>query len=235
MIKTQDFVSYLYNRLPTVYREEDSKLGSPFYQYLQSLCSGGYNKVIEDSNDFLNLVDPEKCPVAFFPYLYESFGLEYYEDIPIEYHRKFLSNIGGLMKRRGTNTAVRYLVSTLTGYDVDLSYERRYNSRGICTGRFLNVAFLVESMEEATHVTLSAKVIEQFIQSQVPFYITPTVTALLSTEILNSYIREGGLISSSMTTKVYPFDEVNNFNVIGTNNYGAFVCFCQRSVLMPQL
>lgn len=138
------------------------------------------------------------------------------------------------MKRRGTNTAVRYLVSTLTGYDVDLSYERRYNSSGICIGRFLNVAFLVESVEEAINVTPSAKVIEQYIKSQVPFYITPTVTALLSTEILETSVKEGGLISSSMTTKVYPFDEVNNFNIVGTENHGAFVCFYQRSIIIPQ-
>ena len=235
MIDKHSYVGYLYNKLPAVYREEDSKLGSPLYRYLECLCAGGFEQVIEDSNNFLTLINPEKCPAEFFPYLYESFGLTYYQDIPVEYHRKFLSNLGALMKRRGTKTAIRYLVSTLTGFEVDLSYERRYNEEGECIGRFLNVAFLVNSIEEATSVALSAKVIEQFIQSQLPFYITPFVSALVSTSVLSANDYKGCVVSSQMTAKVYPFEREKEYSFSAVSNTGVCICMAQHQVLTPSI
>lgn len=195
MIEKSRFVDFLYNKLPAVYRDEDYKLGRPLYRYLQSLSAGGFEKVIEDSNNFLALIDPEKCPDEFFPYLYESFGLKYFKDIPIEYHRKFISNLGALLKRRGTNTAVRYLVSTLTGFEVDLSYERRYNDSGDCVGRFLNIVFFVNTVEEATKVNPSVWVIEQFIKSQLPFYITPVISASNVQSMESNYYTAGAISS----------------------------------------
>lgn len=177
MIDKNSYSVYLYNKLPAVYREEDEKLGMPLYRYLESLCAGGFEKVIEDSNNFLNLINPEKCPEEFFPYLYSSFGLTYFNDIPIEYHRKFLSNLGALMKRRGTKTAIKYLVSTLTGFEVDLFYERQYNEEKGRTDRVLNIVYYVNSLEDLNSVEFSSNVIEQFVKSQLPFYIIPSVSA----------------------------------------------------------
>lgn len=177
MIDKNNYSVYLYNKLPAVYREEDEKLGKPLYRYLESLCAGGFEKVIEDSNNFLNLIDPEKCPEEFFQYLYGSFGLTYFNDIPMEYHRKFLRNIGELIKRRGTKTAIKYLVSTLTGFEVDLFYERQYNEEKGRTDRVLNIVYYVNTLEDLNSVEFSSNVIEQFVKSQLPFYITPSVSA----------------------------------------------------------
>ena len=235
MIDKKKYTDYLYNKLPVVYRNEDSKLGNPLYRYLQSLCLGGFEKVIEDSNNFLTLIDPEKCPESIFPYLYESFGLEYYKDIPVEYHRKFLSNLGALMKRRGTNTAIRYLVATLTGFEVDLSYERRYNDKGECIGRFLDIVFLVNTIEEATLVNPSVRVIEQFIKSQVPFYITPRVSALTSTPILEAYDYQVGVISTALTQQVYPFNRNISDSLTSIQNLGVCVSMEQSQTLTPQI
>lgn len=204
MIDKSTYTDYLYNKLPSVYREEDLKLDKPLYRYLNSLCAGGFEKVIEDSNNFLTLIDPEKCPESFFPHLYESFGLEYFNDIPIEYHRKFLSNLGALMKRRGTNTAIKYLVSTLTGFDVDLHYRREYNERGECTGRYLDLEFLVTSIEDLDSVPIHTKVIERFIKSQVPFYITPLVSARVNFSALESNYYTAGAISVSQRQTLMP-------------------------------
>jgi phage tail-like protein len=228
------FVDFLYNKLPAVYREEDSKLGSPLYRYLQSLSEGGFEKALSDVDGFLSLVDPETCPDEIFPYLYESFGLPYYQDIDISYHRRFLSNIGALMKRRGTNRAVKYLVSTLTGFDVVLSYDRRYED-DVCVGRFLNIAFLVDTIEEAIMVKPSAKVIEQFIKTEIPFYITPSVSALLSTEVLQGYVRRAGVMSSSITAKVLPFAQQQSYSFTGSCTHGICICQATYNVLMPEI
>lgn len=235
MIDKNSYVGYLYNKLPAVYREEDGKLGSPLYRYLDSLCTGGFSKVIEDSNNFLTLTDPEKCPEIFFPYFYESFGLKYFQDIPVEYHRRFLQNLGALLRRRGTKTAIRYLVSTLTGFEVEIAYDRRYDERGQCIGRFLNIAFLVHSIEEAISVTPSAKVIENYVQSQLPFYITPQVSALVSKELLEGYENRGCAVSQQIVSNVYPFEQEMQYSLYAVQNAGAFICMCNNQVLVPQL
>ena len=235
MIDRDNYVGYLYNKLPAIYREEDSKLGSPLYRYLESLCVGGFGKVIEDINNFLTLIDPEKCPDEFFPYLYESFGLTYFKDVPIEYHRKFLSNLGALMKRRGTKTAIRYLVSTLTGFEVDLSYERCYNEEGETIGRFLNIVFLVNSIEEASSVDLSVKVIEQFVQSQLPFYITPSVSALVNVTLLKAYDYKASVISSQTFASVYPFEREKEYSLVAVQNVGISVCMSLTQILIPKI
>lgn len=235
MIDKKKYTDYLYSKLPVVYRNEDLKLGNPLYRYLQSLCLGGFEKVIEDSNNFLTLIDPENCPESIFPYLYESFGLEYYKDIPVEYHRKFLSNLGALMKRRGTNTAIHYLVATLTGFEVDLSYERQYNDRGDCIGRFLDIVFLVNTVEEAALVNPSIGVIEQFIKSQVPFYITPRVSALTSAPVLEAHDYKAGLINPTITQQVYPFNRNLQETLTSIHTLGVCVRTVQNQTLIPQI
>ena len=175
MIDSNNFLNFLYGKLPGVYKEEDEKIGLPLYRYLQALCLGGFSKVISDSNNFLDLVDPQKCPDYMLPYLYESFGLEYYKDIPIEYHRKFLSNVGLLLKRRGTPSSIRYLISTITGFEVDLSYRREYNEEEEREERVLEITLIVDSVEKAANAQVAVGVIEQFIKTQLPFYIIPKV------------------------------------------------------------
>lgn len=172
----QKFAEYLYNRLPAVYREEDAKIGEPLHRYIQSLGIG-FDKAVEDINNFLYLVDPERCPENLFPYLYESFGIEYFPDIDIKYQRKFLSNIGALIKRRGTYTAVRYLVTTLTGLGVELSYERVYNSG---EERILYINLLVNAFSGFSNLPMNVRLIEEFIKDFVPFFITPVVQSTLS-------------------------------------------------------
>ena len=214
MIKKGIYVDFLYGKLPSIYREEDAKLGKPLYRYLQCLSAGGFEKVIEKSNDFLTLVDPEKCPEEFFPYLYESFGLTYTQDIPIEYHRKFLNNIGVLMKRRGTKTAIRYLVSTLTGYDIDLSYQRKYNISGECVGRFLYMTFPISSLSELKNVATGAKVIEQFLKFQLPFYITPVVSAHYGEKsVIEGTKYVGGVIGCFHSYTLTPMTQENIIQV----------------------
>lgn len=215
MINKTDFVDFLYNKLPAIYRYEDSKIGLPLYRYLQSMCEGGFNPVIENSNNFLTLVDPETCPEEFFPYLYESFGLPYFDDIPVEYHRRFLKNIGALLKRRGTNTAVRYLVSTLTGFNVDLFYERRYNEEGKCTGRYLDIVLLLDHL---TDIDPNVKVVERFVKIQLPFYLIPLIIASVSPPDLNAKIYSGCRITYSQSTDIIPFEKEKHTSIDLTHN-----------------
>ena len=100
-VTSADLLDYLYYRcLPGIYQEEDANIGKPLYRYLQSIILGGYELAIQDIDNIIKLVDPETCPEQFFPILYESFGLTYYPDVDMKYHRKFLMNYGELRRRK---------------------------------------------------------------------------------------------------------------------------------------
>ena len=136
---SSEISDYLYYRkLPQVYRDMDRlQPNYPLKRYLTSLVEGGFTDIITSSNDFLSLVDPERCPEEFLPYLCYSFGLEYFEDIDALYQRRLLSNIGELIRRRGTYSGVRFLIRSLTGLECQLSYSRQ-TYEGV-TGRWLIV------------------------------------------------------------------------------------------------
>ncbi len=152
--KVDDFVEYLYNRLPQIYRTEDDNEGKFLYKYLFALVKGGYNKIINSHShnveelkydetgniiyktlptgevvpdkrivkvpdflgikDLVELVNPLTCPEELFPFLYESFGLTYFNDIDIAYQRRFLNNIGFMNGIKGTITEVNFICSILT-------------------------------------------------------------------------------------------------------------------------
>lgn len=234
MIDTKSFVDYLYSKLPAVYREEDLKVNKALYRYLQVLCLGGFNKSLEDSNNFLTLVDPEKCPESFFRYFYNSFGLEYFEDIELPYHRKFLSNIGALMKRRGTKSAIHYLVTTLTGYEANLDYERIYNEQGVSIERRLTVTLLIHDISEAEKIVPSVKVLESFIHSQLPFYLHPIVQAATVDDMYGN-LYSGGLITQRYGDCIYPFGGTTHSDVNGADYIGCAVSCSPTYTLTPQL
>jgi phage tail-like protein len=184
------FIDYLYGRLPEIYRQEDSKIGTPLYRFLKALCDSGYAPVIKDVNNFLNLLDPDICPSSFFKQLYESFGFTYTEGVSEKYMRKILGNAGELRKRRGTYSYVRYLVRVLTGMEVDLEYIRGYNTSVNefmeTQGRWLNIYLIATTIEQALNINTDISVIRPLLEANLPFYITPTFTTRLQTLALQS-------------------------------------------------
>ena len=165
-----------YKKLPQIYRDEDKKLGYPLKRYLESLIDGGFCGSIKDIEGLMNLIDPETIPEEFFPYLYESFGLEYFPDIKVSYQRKFLLNIGELVRRRGTFSNVHFLIKVLTGLDSDLSFSNDN----------LNVVLLARTMEQVDNIETSMYIISNFIKTQIPYFITPVITSRIASQTISS-------------------------------------------------
>lgn len=233
-IELDSLVKYAYTRLPPIVVSKDIEIDEvrpPLFNFIRAMFEGyteykdnpndpenpiaTYNMgagelVLQKINDFVNLIDPEKCPDEWFPYLYESFGLTYNPlieemrsiynpksslyvgpyDGKVYYHRKFLSNIGALLKRRGTKAGLRFLVRTLTGFEFHYSYTRGYidvdSDDGTVKavndiesdrsnkkyGRFITINLVVDSAEKALELENSKRVIEQFLTPFLPHYIT---------------------------------------------------------------
>lgn len=174
---TQSLLDLLYNRkLPQVYRDEDKKIGYPLKRYLESLIEGGFCGSINDIEGVMLLIDPENIPEKFFPYLYESFGLEYFPDIDIVYQRKFLMNIGELIRRRGTFSSVQFLIKVLTGLEAELS----------CDGNTLTIILSAKTLGQIDDIETSMRVINNFIKTQIPYYINPVIESRIDTQVIPS-------------------------------------------------
>lgn len=210
MLSAEQLLDHLYyNKLPQVYRDMDSlQLTYPLKRYLSSLIEGGYAEVLKDTTGLMDLVDPEKCPSEFLPYLCESFGLEYFEDINDSYQRKFLLNIGEIIKRRGTYACIRYLVRVLTGLNVEMKYERDFE------GRHLYVTLLTETLQQAENVETSVFVVERYIRTQLPYFIRPFVSFRVDTQVLQSDIYRCNLMTNtSIKYNLIPIDMRNVVNL----------------------
>lgn len=176
-ITPSELLNLLYiKKLPQVYREEDGKIGLPLHRYLQSLVEGGYKGAIEDIEKTLTMFDPKAIPESLFPFLCESFGLEYFPDIDVTYQRKFVMNLGELVRRRGTFSSVHYMIRALTGLESELSRE----------GNTLKIVLLAENLEQMRNIEISMTIIGNYIQSQIPYYIVPEISSRISVQIIPS-------------------------------------------------
>lgn len=182
-----DFIYY--QKMPEVYRTFDTPLGKPLYRYLQALIEGGYAELIYNStkgnrgiDNLLELIDPQTCPEEFLPIYCKSLGIEWFQDLIVEregidsyyFIRTFLSNVGEIYKRRGTESVIKYIAKTLTSMDVKLSYRRIMS--GLSTKeRQLWVELQANTEEEIQAVALNSEVIKRYIDTQIPYFITARV------------------------------------------------------------
>lgn len=200
-LTSADLLNYAYYRcLPEIYRDEDLALGLPLYRYLQSIILGGYDLAIQDIENLLTLVDPENCPEEFFPYLYESFGLEYYPDVAVDYHRKLLMNYGELKRRRGTYSCIKFLVRVLTSLDVKLRYFRGEYQE--VYGRYLVVSLQAKTIEDILNLDNDSAIIQKFLGLFIPYYITVIVEGEVATQEVVTTIHRANAITSYVRYKI---------------------------------
>lgn len=194
-LTSTDLLNYAYYRcLPEIYRENDRALGLPLYRYLSVMIYGGYERSIEEIEGFLALVDPETCPAEFFPMLYESFGLEYYPDVDVVYHRKLLMNYGELRRRRGTYSCIRFLVKVLTGLDVKLDYFR--GTHQSVYGRYLRVKLQAKTITELLNLDNDTALVAKFLGLFVPYYITTIIIGEIATQEIERKSYRANVVSS---------------------------------------
>lgn len=193
-MKVTDFSDFLYNKLPKVYRDEDQKIGYPLKRYLEALVEGGFAHIIEGVNEFITLIDPDKIPEEFLPHLCNSFGLTYFPDLDSTYQRKFLSNVGEIMKRRGTYAGIHYLAKSLTGLDSELSFIHEYEGQ---QGNFLLISIVSESAKDFDNIEVSMKAIQDYVGYQIPYFITPIVLKQIKSKHIDSGVTYSGSVVTS--------------------------------------
>ncbi len=218
--RVDDFVEYLYGRLPQIYRTEDDNQNNFLYKYLYALVKGGYSRLINSHShnteelkydetgnivykilptgeqvpdmksvkvtdflgikDLVELVNPLTCPEELFPFLYESFGLTYFNDIDIAYQRRFLNNIGFMNRIKGTITEANFICSILTNMKNDAWYEKDFETGD----RYLRIILYADNIEDIKNIKTSGNIVQRFLKTRIPFYLEPLVSVQVRGEIL---------------------------------------------------
>lgn len=200
MTNANELSTYVYQKLPKIYREEDFKLDQdfPLKRYLESLFNGGLTDFYTLTTNLVNLIDAERCPEELIPFLYRSFGLVFFNDIDIKYHRKFLMNMGEILRRRGTYSCVKYLIRSLTGLEVTLFYNRTPNAR------ILRAVLYLDTLQDMLSIDTDISVVQRFMRDYVPYYITVLVTADVRAQVIESVKNRGLVITQTIFSTLIP-------------------------------
>lgn len=126
-LDSKNFGDKLYNSLPEMYRVDDENENFSLKRYLQSLAEGGFEKVIEETNGLMTLVDPDKVDKDILPVLFKSYGFEVFNGIPELYLRKLLPMVSKLFALKGSITSVEYLTSLVSGVKSTVEVSDNFN------------------------------------------------------------------------------------------------------------
>lgn len=260
-IEVSPLVDFMYyHKLPEVYRTFDLPLGKPLYRYLQSLFNSGYaalvNKFLFNEEhspknsekeslggieNLIELLDPEKCPNKFLPYFCESMGIQWFPDLAKVnakalqyndyYNRTFLSNIGEIYKRRGTEAVVKYIAKVLTEMDVILKYERVFDRDmiGKTNARILWVELQAKTEEQINNVGINAEIIKRYIDTQLPYYITTAVLYVIS-KLAKASLYTGNFVISTVHKAIIPRPQKETIRLFYTSDAEPFKTSDNKSI-----
>ena len=119
------FADYLYNRLPQVYRTSDNE--QILRRFIETFAEAGFDPLLQETMDIMNLLDVEKCPSEFLPLLCSLYGFEYTVEIPELFIRRLLKHIIELYKRKGTKSVVKFIARELTGFDSEIIENKDFD------------------------------------------------------------------------------------------------------------
>lgn len=105
----------LYENLPQIY--QDNQL---LKNYLDALQQEGVDYLFNEITSILDLIDIEKMDEKYLPYYSELFGYKYRHNLPVNFQRRFLSNIAEIYKRKGTMSVLRFLAKELAEVEIDI-------------------------------------------------------------------------------------------------------------------
>ena len=210
---SEQFGSYLYHRLPKVYRDydvaidrrvtlEDGKtLVKRFYtleEYLRSFAEGGFQPLLEDIEAIISLIDPMNCPEEYLPMLLQHFGLDFIEDIPIKFQRRLVQNIVTLYRKKGTIPAVAFLARELSGFDVTIEESER-------GGVQIALVRLTAYSDEDAELLLAQETVQRYIHLFLP--------ANTKAEVVVTYgFTEGVHVNSKLSLEDY---KSKDFELVG--------------------
>ena len=113
--------NYLFDRLPEIYRKIDFLEGdNTLKRYLDALDEGGFRYINLDIEKLYNILSIEKAPQELIPIIGNMLGYKYVNEVDDRTQRKIVENLVELYKRKGTKSAINFIIREFTEYDTKL-------------------------------------------------------------------------------------------------------------------
>lgn len=114
----------LYQQLPQIYRDEDSKIGYPLLRFLELIDEGGVSVLEEYIQNHYKLTDIDQTPEEFIDVIADTIGLEFLFDTTPSQKRNLIKMAREIYERKGTVRGIELFVEYVTGYqDVSITNE----------------------------------------------------------------------------------------------------------------
>lgn len=116
-----DTTKNIYNSLPEIYRKMDLYEGNEtLLRYISTLDNGGFRHLRFDIDNLYNVMSIEKAPQELIPIIGKMLGYNYVEEVDDRTQRKVVENLVELYKRKGTKSAINFIIREFTEYDTKL-------------------------------------------------------------------------------------------------------------------
>jgi phage tail-like protein len=120
----KSMAEYLYNRLPGIYRSEDTKNLNQLQRFLQVLAEGGFDKVLHDTEGLLSLIDINQIPEEYLPLMASDLGFEFPFDLDPQTQRTYIRNAIQSYKIKGTKKALEFMIRELTRFKTNIEIDK---------------------------------------------------------------------------------------------------------------
>lgn len=129
LLNSETFGQKIYNRFPSMYKEDDAKENFALQRFIESLAEGGFKNAIDEINGITYLIDPSKIPSEFLSTLFKQYGLEVFNGIPETYLRYLLPKLGEAWSKKGSLSVLEFITSSLTGIrnSTLIVYDEKHN------------------------------------------------------------------------------------------------------------
>lgn len=202
------FSDSLYNKFPSIYRQEDMNNNMYLKKYINSLCEGGFSPAIEDINGLTTLVNPSEADEKVLPFLYESYGVSVFNGLPVKFLRSLFPYLNNLFSRKGSSSVISFISSVILGATVTVEPDIHFD-----TNHLLHLLVDVDSrIEDDFPKAYQLKRILGFflpffcnIDISYEFYDTEVIDVSFH-EIAFDFIRE----KSESHGKIFTFDRIED-------------------------
>jgi phage tail-like protein len=154
----KDMGSFLYDKLPEIYKSEDGRITPnpyPLKRFL-SVFGVGLDFMKSKIDGHMNMYDPSTCPAEFLPLIAETFGFSFPHTLTELEQRRFVKMLPELYKIKGTDDSFIQLAQAIFGNDSSINIWRTQRAEGVPVSEWRTIHIEVEAtnMQDTNRQTL---------------------------------------------------------------------------------
>jgi hypothetical protein len=160
----------LYNKLPPLYKSEDSKIEPipfPLKRFLQVL-GGGFDFLESKIIDFGNIIDVDNCPNEYVNLLAHLLGIDFPYSMDVATKKKFIKVFPTLNKLKGSPSSFEYLARETFGSTAVISTNKTQYVEGMPSEEWRKIHVRVELDGESLYLSDKEESFKKFAETLRP-------------------------------------------------------------------